>query len=143
MAGAVVRLGGITFNSGPDGDGDDFIVSDLDGWDGGGVELGQVEKPLGDGAVIVYGRRTAWTLTLSGWVVAGPEGIGPARRKLTAALYALVELADTLEVDEEDGTYGLDVRLSGNLRTRQQGPDAISFEVALVAPIPTKALIGS
>jgi hypothetical protein len=141
--GAVVRLAGITFNDGEDGDGDLFVVSDLAGWDGAGVELAKVEKPLGAGSIIVFGRLTTWTLTLSGWVVAGPDGIGPARRKLATALYGLVDTAGTLEVDEDDATYSLSVRLDSDLRTRQQGPSAISFEAILVAATPTKAVVGS
>lgn len=143
MPGAVVRLAGLTFNSGPDGDGDEFVCSDLDGWDGGGVDLVTVEKPLADGAFVAFGRLTAWSLTLAGWVVAGPNGIGPARRKLTAALYGLVDTADDLEVDEDDGTYSVSVRLDSAIRSRQRGPQAISFEVGLLAATPTKTLLVS
>lgn len=138
--GVVVRLAGITFNNGEDADGDLFVVSNLDGWDGAPVELARVEKPLGDGATIVFGRLTAWTLTLSGWVVAGEDGIGPARRKLSTAIYGLVDTEGTLEVDEDDATYAVAVRLDGELRTRQQGPTAITFEASLVAAVPVKTV---
>lgn len=141
MPGAVVRLAGITFNSGEDTDGDLFVVSDLNGWDGPDVDLVTVDKPISDGAVFVRARLTAWTLALSGWVVAGPDGIGPARRKLTTALYGLVDSEGALEVDEDDGTYSVTVRLAGELRSRQQGPSAISFEVSLVAVTPVKTLV--
>lgn len=143
MPGVVVRLAGITFNNGEDTDGDLFVVSDLEGWDGPDVELVRVERPLADGAVIAHARRTAWALTLKGWVVAGPDGIGPARRKLSTAMYTLVATADDLEVDEEDATYSLSVRLAGELRTRQQGPTAITFEAALLAADPDKSVLGS
>jgi hypothetical protein len=101
MTVTAVRLAGLTFQTSDveDGDGDLFVVSDLGGWDGPGVELATVEKPLADGAVIASSRLTAWTLTLSGWVVAGDEGIGPARRKLQTALYGLVDTAGNLDVE--------------------------------------------
>lgn len=139
----VVRLAGLTFNDGPDDDGNELICSDLSGWDGGNVDLATVEKPLGDGAFVVFGRLTAWSLTLAGWVVAGPDGIGPARRKLSDALYTLAHAAGTLEVDEDDATYTVAVWLDSNIRSRQAGPGAISFEVGLLAPTPTKTLASS
>ena len=141
--GAVVRLAGITFNNGEDGDGDLFVASDLSGWDGPGVDLVRVERPLSDGAVIVRSRLTVWSLTLSGWVVAGEDGIGPARRKLSAALYGIVDSAGSLEVDEDDATYSLSVRLDGPLRTTQQGPTAIKFDASLVAVTPVKSVVES
>lgn len=141
--GAVVRLAGITFNDGADGDGDEFYCSTLDGWDGGAVTLNVVEKPLADGGHVAYGRRQAWELTMSGWVVAGPEGIGPARRKLSAALYPLLDTPGSLEVEEDDDTYTMSVYMSSGVRSRQQGPVAISFEVSLVAPDATKTIVES
>lgn len=145
MTVTAVRLAGLTFQTADvvDGDGDLFVVSNIDGWDGPGVDLAVIEKPVSDGAVIASSRLTAWTLTLSGWVVAGAEGIGPARRKLQTALYGLVDTAGTLEVDEEDGTYTVSVRLSAGLRSRQAGPAAITFEASLLAVVPTKTLTGS
>ena len=140
--GAVVRLAGITFNNGEDGDGDLFVCSDLAGWDGPPVDLVRVDYPLSDGAVIVRARLTVWSLTLTGWVVAGEDGIGPARRKLSAALYGIVDSAGSLEVDEDDATYAVSVRLDG-LRTTQQGPEAIKFDAALLAVDPVKAVVES
>jgi hypothetical protein len=138
-----VRLAGLTFNSGPDGDGDEFIVSDVEGWDGAGVELITVERPLSDGAIVVLGRQTARTLVVSGWVVAVPENMGRARRKLAAAMASIVATDGTLAVDEEDGTYALTVRLQQGLRTKQAGPVAITFEATLLAVDPAKSDVGS
>ncbi len=142
-AGVVVRFAGLTFNNGEDVDGDLLVVSDIVGWDGPDVDLVTVDRPLAAGAVVAYTRIGVWTLVVSGWVVAGPDGIGPARRKLAAAIYTLAAGSGTLEADEEDGTAGITVRLTGAVRTRQQGDTAISFEATLVATDPTKTLGGS
>jgi hypothetical protein len=133
-----VRLAGLTFNSGPDGDGDEFILSDVDGWDGPGVELITVERPISDGALVVLGRQTARTLVVTGWVVAVAENMGRARRKLATAMAGIVGANGTFEVDEEDGTYTLSVRLAQGLKTKQAGPVAITFEATLVAATPAK-----
>jgi hypothetical protein len=138
-----VRLAGLTFNSGPDGDGDEFIVSEVEGWDGPGVEQITVERPISDGAIVVLGRQTARTLVLTGWVVAVPENMGRARRKLATAMASIVAADGTLAVDEEDGTYALTVRLAQGIRTKQAGPLAITFEATLVAATPAKTPIGS
>jgi hypothetical protein len=138
-----VRLAGLTFNSGPDADGDEFIISDVEGWDGAGVELISVERPLSDGALVVLGRHTARILVLTGWVVAVAENMGRARRKLAAAMATLVGADGTLAVDEEDGTYTLTVRLAQALRTKQAGPVAITFEATLLAADPAKTAAGS
>jgi hypothetical protein len=138
-----VRLAGLAFNSGPDSDGDEFIISDVEGWDGPGVELISVERPISDGAVLVLGRQTARTIVLTGWVVAVPENMGRARRKLATAMATLVGSNGTLAVDEEDGTYALTVRLAQGLRTKQAGPVAVTFEATLLAADPAKAAVGS
>jgi hypothetical protein len=138
-----VRLAGLTFNSGPDSDGDEFIISDVEGWDGPGVEQITVERPISDGALVVLGRQTARTLVLTGWVVAVPENMGRARRKLAAAMASIVGTDGALAVDEEDGTYALSVRLLQGLRTKQAGPLAITFEATLLAADPTKTLVSS
>lgn len=138
-----VRLAGLTFNSGADGDGDEFIISDVEGWDGPGVELITVERPLSDGAILVLGRQTARTLSITGWVVAAPGYMGRARRKLATAMAGIVGANGTLEVDEEDATYGLTVRLAVGLRTKQAGPLAITFQADLLAADPVKAVVGS
>jgi hypothetical protein len=133
-----VRLAGLAFNSGPDGDGDEFIISDVEGWDGPGVELISVERPISDGAILVLGRQTGRTVVITGWVVAVPENMGRARRKLATAMASIVGTNGTLAVDEEDGTYTLTVRLAQGLRTKQAGPVAITFEATLLAANPTK-----
>jgi hypothetical protein len=138
-----VRLAGLTFNSGPDGDGDEFIISDVEGWDGPGVELISVERPISDGAILVLGRQTARTIVITGWVVAVPENMGRARRKLATAMASIVAANGTLAVDEEDDTYSLTVRLAQGLRTKQAGPVAITFEATLLASNPAKTPTGS
>lgn len=143
MAVTEVTLAGLTFNSGPDDDGDEFILSDVDGWDGAGVELVVVEKPLSDGAVLVRGRRAARTLTLAGWVVTTTGNLGRARSKLEDAFDSIITADGTLEVDQDDGTYTLMVRLAQQLRTRSAGDLAITFEADLIAVTPTKAAEGS
>lgn len=138
-----VRLAGLAFNSGPDGDGDEFIISDVEGWDGPGVEQVTVERPISDGAVLVLGRQTARTVVITGWVVAVPENMGRARRKLAVAMASIVGANGTLAVDEEDDTYTLTVRLAQGLRTKQAGPVAITFEATLLAADPAKTPSGS
>ena len=104
MAVSAVRLAGLTFNSGADGEGDEFIVSDVEGWDGAGVELVTVERPLSDGAVLVRGRRASRALTVTGWVVATTGDLGRARGKLEDAFDGIITTDGTLEVDQDDGT---------------------------------------
>jgi hypothetical protein len=143
MAVTEVRLAGLTFNDGPDGDGDEFIVSDVEGWDGAGVELVTVERPLSDGAVIVRGRRASRTLTVSGWVVATAGNLGRARGKLEDAFDGIITSDGTLAVDQDDGTLTLTVRLAQQLRTRSAGDLAITFEADLIAVTPAKTPTGS
>lgn len=139
MAVTEVRLAGLDFNSGPDSDGDEFIISDVDGWDGGGVELITVEKPLSAGAVLVRARKASRTLTISGWVVAsGSAHLGRARRKLEVAFDGIITADGTLAVDQDDDTWALTVRLAQALRTRSAGSMAITFEADLVAVDPAK-----
>jgi len=139
MAVTEVRLAGLTFNSGPDSDGDEFFVEDVDGWDGTGVELVTVERPISDGAILVRARRTSRTLTISGCVVASAHGqLGRARHKLEAAMDSIVTADGTFAVDQDDGTWTLAVRLAQRLRTRSAGDLAITFEADLLAADPTK-----
>jgi hypothetical protein len=141
MAVTEVRLAGLTFNSGPDTDGDEFIVSDVEGWDGGGVELVTVEKPLSAGAVLVRARKASRLLTVSGWVIATDSThLGRARRKLESAFDGIITSDGTLAVDQDDDTYALTVRLAQALRTRSAGSMAISFEADLLAISPAKTM---
>lgn len=143
MAVTEVRLAGLTFNDGPDDDGDEFIVSDIDGWDGTGVELVTVERPLSDGAVLVRGRRASRALTVTGWVVAAAGHLGRARGKLEDAIDSIIDADGTLAVDQDDGTLALTVRLAQQLRTRSVGDLAITFEADLIAVAPAKTAVGS
>lgn len=144
MAVTEITLAGLTFNSGPDADGDEFIVSDVDGWDGGGVELVTVERPLSAGAVLVRGRKASRTLTVSGWVIAaGGTHLGRARRKLEVAFDGIITTNGTLVVDDDAATWTLTIRLAQQLRTRTVGDIAVSFEADLFAVDPAKAESGS
>lgn len=139
MAVTEVRLAGLTFNSGPDGDGDEFIISDVEGWDGGGVELVTVERPLSAGAILVRGRKASRTLTVSGWVLAATgANLGRARQKLETAFDGIITANGTMAVDQDNGTRTLTVRLAQQLRTRSAGSMAISFEADLIAVSPAK-----
>lgn len=144
MAVTEISLAGLTFNSGADGDGDEFIVSDVEGWDGSGVELVTVERPLSAGAVLVRGRKASRTLTVTGWVVASDgTHLGRARRKLEVAFDSIITADGTFEVEQDDGTYTLTVRLAQALRTRSAGDIAITFEADLIAAEPVKTPTGS
>lgn len=143
MTVTAVRLAGLTFNSGADGEGDEFIVSEIEGWDGAGVELVTVERPLSDGAVLVRGRRASRILTMSGWVVATTGDLGRARAKLEDAFDGIITTDGNLEVDQDDGTYALAVRLTQQLRTRSVGDLAVTFEADLIAVSPAKVPSGS
>lgn len=144
MAVTEVTLAGLTFNSGPDGDGDEFIISDVDGWDGSGVELVSVERPLSAGGVLVRGRKASRTLTVAGWAIASSDAhLGRARRKLEVAFDGIITSDGTLEVDEDDATWILTVRLAQQLRTRSVGGIAVTFEADLIAVSPAKASGGS
>jgi hypothetical protein len=135
-----VRLAGLTFNSGPDGDGDEFIISEVDGWDSSGVELITVERPLTAGAIIVRGRKASRTLTVTGWVLA-EDGttLGRARQKLETAFDGIITANGTMAVDQDNGTRTLTVRLVQALRTKTMGSMAITFEADLIAGNPAKA----
>lgn len=140
MGAPVIRLAGLTFNDGPDTDGDEFFISDIAGWDCPDVQQVLVDRPISAGAVIARSRVGAWALTLSGWVVAATS-MGGARRKLANAIAGIVTSDGTLSVDEDDGTYELTVRLAQRPRTRQEADNAISFEVDLIGVDPTKSLV--
>lgn len=144
MAVTEIRLAGLTFNSGPDSDGDEFIVSDVDGWDSPGVEQILVERPISAGAVLVRGRQASRTLTLSGWVIAADgDHLGRARHKLEVAVTAIITSDGTLAVDQDDGTWALTVRLAQAVRTRSAGDLAVTFEADLVAADPVKTAVVS
>lgn len=140
MSVSEVRLAGLTFNSGPDGDGDEFFISDVDGWDSTGVEFVAVERPLSDGGVIVRSRRASRALTVTGWVVAADaDNLGRARSKLEVAFSGIITADGTMAVDQDDGTKTLTVRLAQPLRSRSVGAMAITFEAGLLAANPIKA----
>lgn len=144
MAVTGITLAGLAFNDGPDGDGDEFIVSDVEGWDGAGVEVVAVERPLSAGALLVRGRQASRVLTVSGWVVASSGAhLGRARRKLEVAFDGIITADGTFEVEQDDDTYTLTVRLAQALRTRSAGSMAISFEADLIAVDPVKTVDGS
>lgn len=136
----VITLGGLTFNAGPDSDGDRFVIGDIAGWDGTGVEQAAVERPLSTGAVVVHGRRTARALALSGHASGSTIQNGfRARRKLAAALDSIITADGTLAVDEGSGTYSLTVRLAGQPNTRQlPGNLGVEFDIPLTAANPVK-----
>jgi hypothetical protein len=144
MAVGVVTLAGLTFNAGPDSDGDQFAIGEIAGWDSPGVEQVMVERPLTDGAVIAHGRRRARALSLSGHASGSTIANGfRARRKLAAAIDTLITAPGTLTVDEGDVTYSLAVRLAAEVDTSQAGPYAVEFEIPLIAANPAKAVVGS
>jgi hypothetical protein len=137
----VVTLNGLTFNDGPDSDGDRFVIGEIPGWDGPGVEQISVERPLSDGAVVVRGRRSARALSVSGHASGSTIENGfRARRKLADAVDALVTADGTLTVDEGSATYSLTVRLAGQPNTRQlPGNLGVEFDIPLTAADPTKS----
>src|SRR5687767_1639165 len=144
MATGVVTLGGLTFNAGPDSDRDLFAIGEIAGWDSPGVEQVLVERPLSDGAVVAHGRRAARALSLSGHASGSTIEAGfRARRKLAAAIDALITADGTLTVDEGDTTYSLTVRLAAEADTRRAGPFGVEFEIPLIAANPAKAVVGS
>lgn len=138
----VVTLAGITFNDGPDGDGDEFVISDVEGWDSPGVELVIIEKPLSDGAVIAHGRRASRSLSLSGYAIGETiADVARARRKLATAANGIITADGTMVVDEGDATYSLTVRMAAPLRTRQHTAQSVRFDMSLVAVNPAKTLV--
>lgn len=141
MATGEITLGTLTFNAGPDTDGDIFRVGEIDGWDGGGVEQTMLERPLSDGAIVGRGRRTARAIALTGHAAGDSlAGMWRARRKLEDACDALIAASGTLAVDEGDDTYALSVRLVDR-DTRQAGPYAVEFSIRLVAADPVKTTV--
>jgi hypothetical protein len=136
----VVRLGTLTFNDGPDVDGDEFIVSDIDGWTGIPPELVVVDRPTADGAQIVYGRNQARTLTVSGYGIGDTANdVWRVRSKLEAAVGPGANA--NLEVDEPTATYRLVVRLVDRPRIRDLGPQAVEFQFGLLAANPAKTVV--
>lgn len=140
MTVGVVTLGGLTFNAGPDSDGDRFVIGEIAGWDGSGVEQISVERPISDGAVMAHGRRTSRPLSLSGHASGSTIEDGfRARRKLEAAIDSLITVDGTLAVNEGPVTSSLTVRLAGQPNTRQlAGNYGIEFDIPLIAANPVK-----
>lgn len=138
----VVTLAGLTFNNGPDGDGDRFVIGEIDGWDGPGVEQTGFERPLADGAIVGRGRRTSRAVALYGHASGTTITNGfRARRKLADALDTIITADGTLTVDEGTAIYSLTVRLADQPDTRQAGPFAVEFSISLVAANPAKATV--
>jgi hypothetical protein len=137
----VVRLGTLTFNNGPDADGDEFIASDVDGWNEIPVELVTVERPIADGAVIVRGRYQAKALTVVGvGIGANEDAVWRVRSKLAAAS-ALATASANFEVDEPGATYRLVVRVPDRIRIRPLANVAVEFEIPLLAADPHKTTV--
>lgn len=133
-----ITLGGITFGGAPDGDGDRFVVGEIDGWELPGVSLTLVDRPIEAGAVVARARYTAQAITLAGHGISQtPAGVWRVRNKLAAAC-DLVTTGGTLTVEEPSGVVSIDVRLADTLRCRRAGPYAVEFEISLVAPDPVK-----
>lgn len=142
MATGVITLGSLTFNGGPDSDGDRFVIGEIDGWEGTGVEQTALERPLSDGAIVGRGRRASRAVVLIGHASSSTlEGMWRARRKLAAACDALITASGTLSVDEGDDTYTLTVRLADTPDTRQAGPYGVEFSIRLVAADPAKTTV--
>jgi hypothetical protein len=140
MAVGVVTLAGITFNAGLDSDGDRFVVGEIVGWDGPGVEQISVERPLSDGAVVVRGRRTARALSVRGHASGTTIANGfRARRKFEAAIESLITADGTLTVDDGTSVVSLTVRIAAQPNTPQAGPYGIEFDIPLIAANPVKA----
>jgi autotransporter passenger strand-loop-strand repeat protein len=140
----VVTLAGLTFNGGPDSDGDQFAIGNIVGWDGPGVEQTGMERPLSDGAVIGRGRRTSRALVLEGHASGSTIADGfRARRKLAVALDTIITADGTLTVDEGGTVYGITVRLADQPDTAQAGPYAIEFAISLIAANPAITVVGS
>lgn len=142
MPAGVITLGTLTFNAGPDVDGDRFVIGEIAGWESAGVEQTGLERPLSDGAIVGRGRRTSRAVTLVGHASSNTlTGMWRARRKLAAACDALVAASGTLSVDEGSATYALTVRLAGAVDTRQAGPYGVEFAINLVAADPVKTTV--
>jgi hypothetical protein len=141
MAVGVVTFGCLSFNSGPDSDGDRFTIGELDGWWAPTIDLVVVERPISDGAVVAHGRQAARAVTAVGHVSGSTiQNAMRAARKLEAAIAALIGADGTLTVDEGSATYTLTVRAQG-LRSRRAGPYGFEFEVDLVAANPAKSTV--
>lgn len=142
MPAGVVTLGTLTFNAGPDSDGDRFVVGEIIGWEGAGIEQTMLQRPLSDGAVFGRGRRTSRAIVLSGHASSSTlEGMWRARRKLAAGCDALIDASGTLTVDEGTATYSLTVRLADAPDTRQAGPYGVEFSITLIAANPAKTTV--
>ena len=59
------------------------------------------------------------------------------------AFDGIITADGTLEVEEDDATWTLSVRLAQQLRTRSAGDMAITFEADLIAVDPAKVSAGS
>jgi hypothetical protein len=142
VAFAGVRLGNITFRAAgaaPDADGDRFTCRDLPGWTGAPVQMVTVEKPLSDGAVMVFGRRTARGVSVIGHAIAAnADAVWRVRNKLEACVQPNAN--STLYVDEPAGTKTLVVRLAAAIQVRTTAASrVVEFEIPLIAVNPTKA----
>jgi hypothetical protein len=137
----VVTFGGLTFNNGPDSDGDRFVIGDIAGWWAPTIELVAVERPVSDGSVVAHGRQAARALVVSGHASGDTIEHGMrAARKLETAVASLIGSDTTMTVDEGSATYELTVRASG-MRAGRAGPNAVEFEVDLLAADPAKTTV--
>lgn len=142
MAAGVVTLGDITFNAGPDGDGDRFTCGEVMGWYAPSVELVVIERPLSAGGVIAHSRLASRALSVVGHASGTTIANGfRAASKIEALVTMLVDSEQLLTVDEGPEVLGLMVRAASAPDIRRAGPYAIEFAIDLIATDPIKASV--
>lgn len=135
-----VRLGSITFGGGPDGDGDNFVLTEVEGWEFPQVDMASASR-ADDGDVLSRLRLGGRAITLVGTAsTSSIDNVWRVRKKLATAVGALVRAAGTLYVDEASvgALTQASVRVSQPMRVKRYGPYAVQFEIPLMAFDPRK-----
>lgn len=134
-----VTFAGIEANTGVrDVDGNEWVVSSVDGWDSPVVRVATIDRPGADGAFVgdaYYGPRA---MTVKGSCISntGHAGVLAARTRLAAALDALLRTSGLIVVGEGPDKQAA-VRRGAALRIDVDQQHLI-FEAALVAADPRK-----
>lgn len=134
------ELGGIIFDpdAGPDANGIEWIISELDGWDSPELRQNLLNPTTIHGQVIgesLYGGRA---MTATGWICVPNEASFWTARNTLAAATNLVSTEGTLIV-RETPPKKCQVRRAGKLRMRNHDDVyVVEFEIPLIAPDPRK-----
>lgn len=142
MARVTATINGLSFNTGPDGNGIDWRLAEVEGWEAPAVRQQLVDRVGADGSVLVETAYSHRPLVLRGWAICTSNTmLWTARQELAAQLdtAGATDGADAvLTVNEPTVAKRATVRLAGAIRVRELSDKVFEFEAPLVAPDPRK-----